>query len=460
MIRFMNDGNIRIMAETPGVDLSSKVEPTREQYETIRAFAESSRRKEYFNVDLSDERGNNVGTLEYDGNVNPTRIINDIKHFYAKGEVREQSSVSQFHYSTMDKDVQFEAHKYYDRIVQKMSAQNPTGYTKVGEIKQGSIYDQIGMPVGSTYFDNSKILKEMNKDGDPLPVKYLQKVPEILAHPVVIVEAKEQNTISVFGEILQDTGTPLMVGIVAVRDRTGRSIITKVRTTHQRFRDLGNLVTDKSVLYINEDKKTAKAWFQASRIDMPLGGNKFGFIRSITLSEDIVKLSDLKPQKKYSTQDKDFHLTQRIGERRVFEMRGTTANVYGSSVELEGGTLLNRVRMMQNLAEVYGSGDGREWCGFEKMGTKYRLASYNTVTTKYVESSQRRIQHMFNNLGGTNLTWLLVLLLLLGDNDNGMGGISCDTLIWLLLLSRFCGGENGCGCGCGNQNRNCGCSAM
>ncbi|MBQ2201179.1 MAG: chorion class high-cysteine HCB protein 13 [Clostridia bacterium] len=66
---------------------------------------------------------------------------------------------------------------------------------------------------------------------------------------------------------------------------------------------------------------------------------------------------------------------------------------------------------------------------------------------------------MFNNLGGTNLTWLLVLLLLLGDNDNGMGGISCDTLIWLLLLSRFCG-DNGCGCGCGNQNRPCGCNAM
>ena len=65
---------------------------------------------------------------------------------------------------------------------------------------------------------------------------------------------------------------------------------------------------------------------------------------------------------------------------------------------------------------------------------------------------------MFNNLGGTNLTWLLVLLLLIGDNENCMG-LSCDTLIWLLLLSRSCG-DNGNGCGCGNQNRPCGCSAM
>ncbi len=61
------------------------------------------------------------------------------------------------------------------------------------------------------------------------------------------------------------------------------------------------------------------------------------------------------------------------------------------------------------------------------------------------------------NFRGSNLTWILVLLLILGDGDNG--GTSCDTLIWLLLLSRYCGGN--CGCGCGDGNRfnfggNCG----
>ena len=48
------------------------------------------------------------------------------------------------------------------------------------------------------------------------------------------------------------------------------------------------------------------------------------------------------------------------------------------------------------------------------------------------------------NFGGSNLTWLLVLLLVLGDGDSG---VSCDSLIWLLLLSRYCGGN----CGCGNS---------
>lgn len=42
-----------------------------------------------FAVDLSDENGKTVGTLEYEGNINPTRIVNDIKHFYETGEVRD-----------------------------------------------------------------------------------------------------------------------------------------------------------------------------------------------------------------------------------------------------------------------------------------------------------------------------------------------------------------------------------
>jgi len=58
------------------------------------------------------------------------------------------------------------------------------------------------------------------------------------------------------------------------------------------------------------------------------------------------------------------------------------------------------------------------------------------------------------NYGGcstTNWWWIIIILLLLDGNN------TCDSLIWLLLLSRFCGNEeNGCGrtspvsgCGCG-----------
>lgn len=99
MIRFMNYGNIRVMAETPGIDLYTGVEPTAAQYAKIRQMVREYRDEQFFNVDLSDENGNSAGALSYEGNVNADRVVNDIKHFFATGEVREQSDVERFRYS-------------------------------------------------------------------------------------------------------------------------------------------------------------------------------------------------------------------------------------------------------------------------------------------------------------------------------------------------------------------------
>ena len=105
--RFMKDGNIRIMAESPGIDMSTVAEPTKEQYSTIRKFAYEYSDKGYFNVDFSDESGKVIGSLEYENNINPSRIINDIKHYYATGEIREQSSVDRFRYSLSEADNEY-----------------------------------------------------------------------------------------------------------------------------------------------------------------------------------------------------------------------------------------------------------------------------------------------------------------------------------------------------------------
>lgn len=95
MVKFMGEGNIRIMAESPGVDIANGAEPTAEQYRTMRSFIQSVRGEEYFNVDLTDERGNTVGNLEYEGTIRPDRVINDIKHYFQTGEIRD-NGVSAF----------------------------------------------------------------------------------------------------------------------------------------------------------------------------------------------------------------------------------------------------------------------------------------------------------------------------------------------------------------------------
>lgn len=98
MLKFMEQGNIRVMAETPGIDLSATSEPTKEQYDTISRFVTQSKNKGYFCVDLTDAKGNVIGSLEYENSFSPVRVINDIKNYFKTGEIREQSSVAMFHY--------------------------------------------------------------------------------------------------------------------------------------------------------------------------------------------------------------------------------------------------------------------------------------------------------------------------------------------------------------------------
>lgn len=91
MYRFVNDGNIRIMAEAPGLDISAEHEPTPEQYRQIKSFVRESRDEGYFAVDFTDATGRNTGSMEYDedSRISADRIVNDIKYYYQTGEVPE-----------------------------------------------------------------------------------------------------------------------------------------------------------------------------------------------------------------------------------------------------------------------------------------------------------------------------------------------------------------------------------
>ncbi len=98
LVKFMSDGNIRVMAETPGIDIITTTEPTSKQYSVIKDFVREYKSEGFFCVDFTDENGRTVGNYSYEGSPNPDRVVNDIKYFYENGEVREQSDISSFLY--------------------------------------------------------------------------------------------------------------------------------------------------------------------------------------------------------------------------------------------------------------------------------------------------------------------------------------------------------------------------
>ena len=179
--------------------------------------------------------------------------------------------------------------KYFKSQMSKWEELNHGSYIKVGVIGEKHPLHLIGMPNGVLRYDVDKLKKNMSDHSDYLTVDLLKAIPDIIANPMAISEYSEENTVSVFGDVFIGK-SPMMVGVTISRDRAGNDI-SKVRTYNTR-RDVGNLISDQSILYLNEDKKRTRKWFQACGIQVPLGETKFGFIRSVSQIPNAVKLSD------------------------------------------------------------------------------------------------------------------------------------------------------------------------
>lgn len=98
--RFIAEGNVRVMAESPGVDVSGIVQPSAEQMQQIRKMADSLGADAHrFNLDVSGEDGSTLASKWYEGNVRGSRIVNDLREFYKTGALPDNSMVADFHFS-------------------------------------------------------------------------------------------------------------------------------------------------------------------------------------------------------------------------------------------------------------------------------------------------------------------------------------------------------------------------
>lgn len=252
MLKFMGEGNIRIMPESPGLDISSSSEPTSEQYATIRKFVREYAKEEYLNIDLTDEQGNVVGNYEYEGKVTPDRVLNDIKYFFANGTTREQSSVSKFLYSDRDYS--------YDELVSKGNLQgvviknnqqvkltgdgsidvkwvvnevrkkckslqthsaSPTYYIEVPDIGRNVIIDRDSI--------EHNLRKSKNSNTQTVSPKALLNARVSLELPEILKNSIEVNR-SVRGDNMDVPYSHIMLGTAAFEDATGNLEYYAVRS--------------------------------------------------------------------------------------------------------------------------------------------------------------------------------------------------------------------------------------
>ena len=96
---FLLDGNVRVMAEAPGVDLSADTAPTAQQLEQIRKMAEQlGGERRQFTLDISTADGRVAASKEYSGRVDADKVVREIREYYKTGELAQESSLAKFRF--------------------------------------------------------------------------------------------------------------------------------------------------------------------------------------------------------------------------------------------------------------------------------------------------------------------------------------------------------------------------
>lgn len=97
--KFLADGNVRVMAEAPGVDTAAKTPPTEQQLRQIRAMVEQlGSEKRRFTLDISTTDGRVAASKEYSGKVDADKVVREIREYYKTGELPAESELARFRY--------------------------------------------------------------------------------------------------------------------------------------------------------------------------------------------------------------------------------------------------------------------------------------------------------------------------------------------------------------------------
>lgn len=177
--------------------------------------------------------------------------------------------------------------KYYARQIDQWDGKDHGGAFRVGAVSDALL--KVGVPDVDIWFDQSKAAKQL-EGKSKITKDVLKQIPEVLESPVAISESYD-NTVMVFGQLFDGGGNPIVVAIriSSTNRRNHISIVNKSRSVGTRSHNLDALLADDKLLYLGENKKETKKWFNALGRSTPFGGTKFGLIRSISNPVENVK---------------------------------------------------------------------------------------------------------------------------------------------------------------------------
>ena len=168
---FLLDGNVRVMAEGPGIDLSADAEPTAQQLEQIwKMVDELSGERGQFILDISTADGRVAASKAYSGSVDADKVVREIRDYYRTGELAQESELARFRYQLAEqasRDAKRNEQQQASRVIAEKAAALDTlsqffGLTKGVNVSRSAVDELAGrwLKANGSKADRAKLAQE------------------------------------------------------------------------------------------------------------------------------------------------------------------------------------------------------------------------------------------------------------------------------------------------------------
>lgn len=168
---FLLDGNVRVMAEGPGIDLSADAEPTAQQLEQIRKMVdELSGERGQFILDISTADGRVAASKAYSGSVDADKVVREIRDYYRTGELAQESELARFRYQLAEqasRDAKRNEQQQASRVIAEKAAALDTlsqffGLTRGVNVSRSAVDELAGrwLKANGSKADRAKLAQE------------------------------------------------------------------------------------------------------------------------------------------------------------------------------------------------------------------------------------------------------------------------------------------------------------
>lgn len=162
------------------------------------------------------------------------------------------------------------------------------GYFLLGTTSEA--LQSVGIDPKKIYWDKSKI-KKILENPDHHMEHAIPKVPELLEHPIIIMQSQTVlNRVVLLGEINDDLGHPVLCALELTPNGQINKFL-KVASAYGKDSRGGiqSLIDNSDILYVDPNKERTDSWLEARRLQLPVGLTNYGSIGRVTLFERDVK---------------------------------------------------------------------------------------------------------------------------------------------------------------------------